>query len=49
MNVYKWIERGVEIFIEIIVMIFDEFGRWFIIGGRDGSVKIWNFNNGSCF
>lgn len=33
---------------EIIVMRFDFFKRRFIIGGRDGIVWIWNFNNGCC-
>lgn len=47
-NAHKRIERGVEIPIEITAMTFDEPGRRLITGGRDGSVKIWNFNNGSC-
>ena len=33
---------------EITTMTFDPTGRRLITGGRDGSIKIWNFNNGAC-
>jgi len=33
---------------EITAMSFDPSGRRLITGGRDGTVKIWNFNNGAC-
>ena len=29
-------------------MTFDPSGRRLITGGQDGSLKIWNFNNGAC-
>ena len=29
-------------------MTFDDTGRRLITGGRDGTCKIWNFNNGHC-
>ncbi|KAM7412808.1 hypothetical protein PAMA_020269 [Pampus argenteus] len=32
----------------ITCMTFDPKGRRLITGGRDGSLKIWNFNNGQC-
>ncbi len=32
----------------ITCMTFDESGRRLITGGRDGTCKIWNFNNGHC-
>lgn len=47
-NAHKRVEGGVEIPIEITAMTFDEPGRRLITGARDGSVKIWNFNNGNC-
>lgn len=47
-NAHKRVERGVEIPIEITAMTFDGPGRRLITGARDGSVKIWNFNNGNC-
>ncbi|KAI8923511.1 WD40-repeat-containing domain protein [Entophlyctis helioformis] len=31
---------------EITAMAFDAGGRRLITGGRDGTIKIWNFNNG---
>lgn len=34
--------------VELTAMIFDPSGRRLITGGRDGSLKIWNFNNGAC-
>lgn len=33
---------------EITAMAFDRTGRKLITGGKDGSIKIWNFNNGAC-
>ena len=33
---------------ELTSMTFDPSGRRLITGGRDGSLKIWNFNNGAC-
>lgn len=33
---------------EITAMAFDPTGRKLITGGKDGSIKIWNFNNGAC-
>jgi WD40 repeat protein len=47
-NAHTRIDRGVEIPIEITAMVFDEPGRRLITGARDGTVKIWNFNNGNC-
>lgn len=41
-------ERGVEYPVEITTMSFDEPQRRVITGARDGSIKIWNFNNGNC-
>uniref|UniRef100_A0A8C9YGJ4 WD40 repeat domain 95 n=1 Tax=Sander lucioperca TaxID=283035 RepID=A0A8C9YGJ4_SANLU len=32
----------------ITCMTFDPKGRRLVTGGRDGSLKIWNFNNGQC-
>ena len=34
--------------LEITAMAFDPTGRRLITGARDGSIKIWNFNNGAC-
>lgn len=33
---------------EITAMAFDGSKRRLVTGGRDGSIKIWNFNNGAC-
>lgn len=33
---------------EITAMTFDQSKRRLITGARDGTVKIWNFNNGCC-
>lgn len=33
---------------EITAMIFDPSKRRLITGARDGTVRIWNFNNGCC-
>ena len=32
----------------ITAMTFDPSGRRLITGAKDGSIKVWNFNNGSC-
>ncbi len=32
--------------VEITAMSFDSTGRQLFTGGRDGSIKAWNFNNG---
>ena len=34
--------------VELTAMTFDTSGRRLITGGRDGTLKIWNFNNGAC-
>lgn len=47
-NAHKRTERGVDIPIEISAMTFDGPERRLITGARDGSVKVWNFNNGAC-
>ncbi|XP_062516095.1 WD repeat-containing protein on Y chromosome-like isoform X2 [Corticium candelabrum] len=33
---------------EITAMAFDPTGRRLITSGQDGTVKLWNFNNGAC-
>ena len=33
---------------EITAMVFDSSGRQLLTGGRDGTIKVWNFNNGAC-
>ncbi|KAK3580718.1 hypothetical protein CHS0354_005723 [Potamilus streckersoni] len=47
-NAHTRIERGVEVPVEITSLIFDASGRRLLTGARDGTVKIWNFNNGFC-
>ena len=47
-NAHKRIERGVEIPVEISAITFDGPCRRLLTGARDGSVKVWNFNNGAC-
>ncbi|XP_064622322.1 WD repeat-containing protein on Y chromosome-like [Lineus longissimus] len=46
-NAHKITEKGEEKGIEITAMVFDPTGRRLITGARDGTVKIWNFNNGA--
>ncbi|XP_070571095.1 WD repeat-containing protein on Y chromosome-like [Ptychodera flava] len=45
---HKTIERGVEKSVEITAMTFDPSKRRLFTGARDGTVKVWNFNNGAC-
>ncbi|XP_071485402.1 WD repeat-containing protein on Y chromosome-like [Diadema antillarum] len=47
-NAHKYMEKGVEKTAEITAMTFDPSGRRLVTGGRNGTVKIWNFNNGAC-
>jgi WD40 repeat protein len=47
-NAHKITVNGEEKGIEITAMVFDPTGRRLITGARDGTVKIWNFNNGAC-
>ncbi|XP_030855252.1 WD repeat-containing protein on Y chromosome isoform X3 [Strongylocentrotus purpuratus] len=47
-NAHKYMEKGLEKCAEITAMTFDPTGRRLITGGRNGTVKIWNFNNGAC-
>ena len=46
-NAHRYMEKGVEKFAEITAMTFDPTGRRLVTGGRNGTVKIWNFNNGA--
>ncbi|XP_076074046.1 WD repeat-containing protein on Y chromosome-like [Mytilus galloprovincialis] len=47
-NAHSRAERGFEVPVEITTMTFDGPQRRVITGARDGSVKVWNFNNGNC-
>ncbi|XP_071962420.1 WD repeat-containing protein on Y chromosome-like [Antedon mediterranea] len=47
-NAHKYVEKCVEKCAEITAMTFDPTGRRLVTGGRNGTVKIWNFNNGAC-
>ena len=47
-NAHSRLERGVEIPVEITALCFDHNGRRLVTGARNGTVHIWNFNNGSC-
>ncbi|XP_045212836.2 WD repeat-containing protein on Y chromosome-like [Mercenaria mercenaria] len=46
-NAHSTIERGVEIPVEITALCFDYNGRRLVTGARNGTVHVWNFNNGS--
>lgn len=47
-NAHCTIERGIEIPVEITAICFDHNGRRLVTGARNGTVHVWNFNNGSC-
>ncbi|KAL5018967.1 hypothetical protein ScPMuIL_004689 [Solemya velum] len=47
-NAHKKTEKGVDIPMDITAMSFDASGRRLVTGALDGSVKVWNFNNGAC-
>ncbi|OWF37797.1 WD repeat-containing protein on Y chromosome-like [Mizuhopecten yessoensis] len=47
-NAHTHTEGGVDIPVEISAITFDGPERRLITGARDGSVKVWNFNNGAC-
>ncbi|XP_013411389.1 WD repeat-containing protein on Y chromosome [Lingula anatina] len=47
-NAHKVVCDGVETGVEITAMTFDPTLRRLITGARDGTVSIWNFNNGAC-
>lgn len=46
-NAHSRIERGVKIPVEITALCFDYNGRRLLTGARNGTVHVWNFNNGS--
>lgn len=46
-NAHSRIERGVEIPVEITALCFDHNGRRLLTGARNGTVHVWNYNNGS--
>ncbi|XP_076314990.1 WD repeat-containing protein on Y chromosome-like [Tachypleus tridentatus] len=45
---HKITKIGVDYPVEITAMTLDPTERRLITGGSDGTVKIWNFNNGAC-
>ncbi|XP_037083590.1 WD repeat-containing protein on Y chromosome-like [Pollicipes pollicipes] len=47
-NAHTTKRNGQHVAVEITCMTFDPTLRRLITGGRDGRVKIWNFNNGAC-
>ena len=47
-NAHYMIERGVKIPVEITALCFDHNGRRLVTGARNGTIHVWNFNNGSC-
>ncbi|XP_043193477.1 WD repeat-containing protein on Y chromosome-like isoform X1 [Amphibalanus amphitrite] len=47
-NAHTTRRNGQSVPVEITCMTFDPTLRRLITGGRDGRVKIWNFNNGAC-
>ncbi|XP_060578286.1 WD repeat-containing protein on Y chromosome-like isoform X2 [Ruditapes philippinarum] len=46
-NAHSRIERGVMVPVEITALCFDQNGRRLVTGARNGTVHVWNFNNGS--
>ena len=47
-NAHYRVERGVVIPVEITALCYDHNGRRLVTGARNGTVHIWNFNNGLC-
>lgn len=47
MNAHSTLERGMNIPVEITTMCFDYNGRRLLTGARNGTVHVWNYNNGS--
>ena len=47
-NAHYRIERGVQVPVEITALCFDHNGRRLVTGARNGTVHVWNFNNGLC-
>ncbi|XP_014668843.1 PREDICTED: WD repeat-containing protein on Y chromosome-like [Priapulus caudatus] len=47
-NAHRVHDQGAERPVEITAMTFDPTLRRLITGGKEGLVKIWNFNNGAC-
>lgn len=48
LNAHKRYHNGVELPVEITAMSFDAGGRRLITGAKNGTVKMWNYNNGCC-
>ena len=46
-NAHSRIERGVVVPVEITALCFDHNGRRLVTGARNGTIHVWNFNNGS--
>ena len=46
-NAHSAMERGVQIPVEITTMCFDFNGRRLLTGARNGTIHVWNYNNGS--
>ncbi|XP_041363082.1 uncharacterized protein LOC121378820 [Gigantopelta aegis] len=47
-NAHTSVTDGIESPIEITAMTFDSQEKRVLTGARNGTVKVWNFNNGSC-
>ena len=47
-NAHYRVERGVQVPVEITALCFDHNGRRLVTGARNGSVHVWNYNNGLC-
>ncbi|XP_052778898.1 WD repeat-containing protein on Y chromosome-like [Mya arenaria] len=45
-NAHSCVQRGVEVPVEITALCFDYNGRRLVTGARNGTVHVWNFNNG---